>query len=30
VDIVDTYKPLERSFNYKELGVVPKSPSAYK
>jgi hypothetical protein len=30
VDIVGTYKPLESGFNYKELGVVPKLPSAYK
>jgi hypothetical protein len=30
VDIVGTYKPLESGFNYKELGVLPKSPSAYK
>lgn len=30
VDIVGTYKPLESGFNYKELGVVPKPPSAYK
>ena len=30
VDIVGTYKPLESGFNYKELGVVPKLPAAYK
>jgi hypothetical protein len=30
VDIVGVYKPLESGFNYKELGVVPKPPSAYK
>jgi hypothetical protein len=30
VDIVGTYKPLECGFNYRELGVVPKPPSAYK
>jgi hypothetical protein len=30
VDIVGTYKPLETGFNYKDLGVVPKPPSAYK
>ena len=30
VDIVGTYKPLESGFNYKQLGVVPKPPSAYK
>jgi hypothetical protein len=30
VDIVGTYKPLESGFNYKELGVVPNPPSAYK
>jgi len=30
VDIVGAYKPLESGFNYKELGVVPKPPSAYK
>lgn len=30
VDYVDPYKPLASGFNYKELGVVPKPPSAYK
>ena len=30
VDIVGPYKPLESGFNYKELGVVPKPPAAYK
>jgi hypothetical protein len=30
VDIVGTYKPLQSGFNYKELGVVPKPPAAYK
>ena len=30
VDIVATYKPLESGFNYKELGVIPHPPSAYK
>jgi hypothetical protein len=30
VDIVGAYKPLESGFDYKELGVVPKPPSAYK
>lgn len=30
VDYVGPYKPLESGFNYKELGVVPKLPSAYK
>lgn len=30
VEIVGTYKPLESGFNYAELGVVPKTPSAYK
>lgn len=30
VGIVGTYQPLESGFNYKELGVVPKPPSAYK
>jgi hypothetical protein len=30
VDLVGAYKPLESGFNYKELGIVPKSPSAYK
>lgn len=30
VDIVCDYKPLETGFDYKELGVVPKPPAAYK
>jgi len=30
VDIVGTYKPLQSGFNYKELGVVAKPPSAYR
>ncbi|MEI6234201.1 MAG: ThuA domain-containing protein [Planctomycetota bacterium] len=30
VEIVGTYKPLESGFNYKELGVVPQMPQAYK
>ena len=30
VDIVGTYQPLESGFHYKELGVVPKPPSAYR
>ena len=30
VDIVGTYKPLESGFDYAEIGVVPKPPSAYK
>lgn len=30
VDIVGTYKPLKSGFNYKELGVFPKPPAAYK
>ncbi len=30
VEIVGSYKPLKSGFNYKEIGVVPKSVSAYK
>jgi hypothetical protein len=30
VEFVDLYKPLGTGFNYKQLGVVPKPPSAYK
>ena len=30
VDIVGMYKPLESGFNYKELGVIPMPPSAYR
>lgn len=30
VEIVGSYTPLESGFNYKELGVVPKPPSAYR
>jgi len=30
VDIVGTYKPLKSGFNYKEIGVFPKPPAAYK
>jgi len=30
VDLVGPYRPLESGFNYKQLGVVPKPPSAYK
>ncbi len=30
VDIIGEYKPLETGFDYKELGVVPKLPAAYK
>jgi type 1 glutamine amidotransferase len=30
VEYVDRYKPLASGFNYQELGVVPKPPSAYK
>ena len=30
VDIVGAYQPLESGFNYKDLGIVPKPPSAYK
>ncbi|QOV88285.1 ThuA domain-containing protein [Humisphaera borealis] len=30
VEYVGPYKPLGSGFNYKELGVVPKPPSAYK
>ena len=30
VDIVGEYKPLGSGFNYRELGVVPKPPVAYK
>ena len=30
VEIVDLYKPLASGFNYKELGVVPKPPAAYR
>ena len=30
VEYVDAYKPLVSGFNYKELGVIPKPPSAYK
>ena len=29
VDLVGAYKPLKSGFNYKEIGVVPKPPSAY-
>ena len=30
VEIIGEYKPLETGFNYRELGVVPKPPAAYK
>ena len=30
VDCVGDYKPLDSGFNYKDLGVNPQPPSAYK
>ena len=30
VDIVGDYKPLKSGFNYKEIGVVPQLPAAYR